>query len=82
MHEFTVIDRGNRALLISGTNILYNLATLSLGPSSAMISDPFFQEIDIHTGNVLFDWKALDHILPSTTFEPPPQLDATQWDWL
>ena len=81
MHEFTIIDQGQRALLISGINIVYNLATVSLGSSSAMILSSFFQEIDISTGNVLFDWKALDHILPSATLEPPPQSEAP-WDWL
>lgn len=82
MHEFTVLDEGRRALMISSMSILYNLATVSVSPSSSLIENPFFQEFDINTGEILFEWKALDHILPSATFVDPPNPNDRGWDWL
>ncbi|KAL4735579.1 ASST-domain-containing protein [Aspergillus similis] len=34
------------------------------------ILDAVFQEIDLETNEVLFDWRALDHINPLDSFEP------------
>lgn len=41
------------------------------GPEDGWVSSGLFQEIDLATGEVLFEWDSLDHV----------PLEATQWDF-
>ena len=40
------------------------------GPADATVLDGIVQEIDIETGDVLFEWHSLDHVELSE--QPPP----------
>ena len=42
-------------------NTLRSLAAID-GPEDAWVADGMFMEIDVATGEVLFEWKALDHL--------------------
>jgi hypothetical protein len=47
------------------------------GPVDGVVLDGIVQEIDIETGEVLFEWHSLDHIgLEESLYEPPPDLKA------
>jgi hypothetical protein len=49
---------------------------------SAMIDGPVFQEIDIDSGNTVFEWKGLDHLAPSLAVMDAPSSKDSSWDWL
>ena len=43
------------------------------------VLDFVIQEIDLETGDVLFEWHALDHVQPSASYEPPRGRGS--WDY-
>jgi hypothetical protein len=45
-----------------------------------LVTDYVIQEIDLRTGDVLFEWHALDHVRPSASYEPPPAAPYS-WDY-
>ena len=44
------------------------------------VTDFVVQEIDLATGDVLFEWRALDHVPVSASFDPRPS-DGSSWDY-
>ena len=43
--------------------------------------DGVVQEIDIATGQVLFQWNSADHVPYSQSEQPLPASASTPWDW-
>lgn len=85
MHEFNVIDNGARALLIMSVPGFVSGVHLDNGMTSLWAADNGFQEIDVKTGEVLFEWRPLDYlsVTESTTSLPATAHSADQsWDWL
>lgn len=68
MHEFRLIDGGKRALVTIYQPRQYDLGAFGVGPGLGWIHDSLFQEIDVETGELLFEWRALDHIAPSFSY--------------
>ncbi|KAJ8105869.1 hypothetical protein OPT61_g9920 [Boeremia exigua] len=68
MHEFRLINGGKRALVTIYQPRPYDLGAFGLGPGLGWIHDSVFQEIDVETGELLFEWRALDHIAPSFSY--------------
>lgn len=68
MHEFRLIDGGKRALVTIYQPRQYDLGAFGVGPGVGWIHDSVFQEIDVETGELLFEWRALDHIAPSFSY--------------
>ncbi len=64
-HEMTLTDDGT-ALLVSYPTTEYDLTEFD-GPEDGHIADGVIQEVDIETGDVLFEWSALDHVDPTET---------------
>ncbi|KAJ5692263.1 hypothetical protein N7462_001686 [Penicillium macrosclerotiorum] len=72
LHEFAFT--GNGSALVTGVNMLrlrgsdyredWNL------PHRFDVLDAILQEIDLETNEVIFDWRALDHINPMESSEP------------
>lgn len=60
LHEFTVTPKGT-ALLTSYPTIQFDL-TPAGGQANGFMYDCHVQEVDIATGNLLFDWKASDYV--------------------
>jgi hypothetical protein len=46
-------------------------------PDRFEVLDALFQELDLETNEVLFEWRALDHVNPMESFEPR---GLTGWD--
>lgn len=71
LHEFQLTDHGT-ALIDA-----YNPVTLDLtkygGPPDGLVWDCVFQEVDIKTGLVLFEWHSLDHIPIADSYRHPEQ---------
>ncbi|PWY92982.1 arylsulfotransferase [Aspergillus sclerotioniger CBS 115572] len=88
IHEFNVID-GKTALVEIYIPTLANLSAYGGNASQKWIGDGLFQEFDIETGELIFEWNSLDHVNPSDsliTLNSSPSesgLSATQtWDYI
>lgn len=68
LHEFT-ISRDGTALVSIYDPTPVDLTPVG-GPELGWIFDAVFQEIDIETGDLLFEWRASKHIPINSTYEP------------
>lgn len=88
MHETAVID-GKTMLIPIYQPRPYNLESYGLAPGQGWVIDSVFQEIDIKTGRVLFQWNSLDHISPAESYMPRNlnqiigngETENTPWDY-
>ncbi len=78
-HEF-LITPWNTALILSYTTATANLTSIG-GPADQTVIDGVVQEIDIATGQVLFQWNSADHVPYSQSEQPLPASASTPWDW-
>ena len=76
LHEFQITPQGT-ALLTSYNPIYCNLAPYG-GRSDSAVTDSLFQEIDIRTGLVMFEWTSLDHVAFSESYTSAAA-GSTQW---
>ena len=60
-HEFILTNNGADAWVIAAQTIGQNLTAIG-GSKNAAVIDGIVQEIDLATGNVLFEWHSLDHV--------------------
>ncbi len=70
-HEFELTPAGT-ALLISYVPVAWDLSDLG-GRSDAVVEDNVVQEIDIATGELLFEWHALGTIGLGESYRPAPE---------
>jgi hypothetical protein len=78
-HEF-LITPWNTALILSYTTTTANLTSIG-GPADQTVINGVVQEIDIATGQVLFQWNSADHVPYSQSEQPLPASPSTPWDW-
>jgi hypothetical protein len=78
-HEFLITPQ-NTALILSYTTATANLSSIG-GPSDQTVINGVVQEIDIATGQVLFQWNSEDHVPFSQSEQPLPASPSTPWDW-
>ncbi|RAK75870.1 arylsulfotransferase family protein [Aspergillus fijiensis CBS 313.89] len=88
IHEFNVID-GKTALVEVYTPTPWNLSAYGGNASQQWIGDGYFQEFDIATGDLIFEWNALDHIDPAESLISLASAAAdsaltasTSWDFI
>ncbi|OQE21405.1 hypothetical protein PENFLA_c014G00097 [Penicillium flavigenum] len=67
VHEFQVVDGGS-ALIEVGPPILKDLSAFGGDEEQKWITSAGFQEIDLATGELLFEWYMLDHISPGFSY--------------
>ncbi|KAI1611574.1 ASST-domain-containing protein [Exophiala viscosa] len=73
-HEFRLTPHGT-ALITIYYKHKADCTDLGLG-KTCWIQDGVFQEIDIETGDLLFEWRATDHIRMSDVFSKPCRKDG------
>ena len=78
-HEF-LITPWNTALILSYTTATANLTSIG-GPANQTVINGVVQEIDIHTGKVIFQWNSEEHVPFSQSEQPLPASPSTPWDW-
>jgi hypothetical protein len=78
-HEF-LITPWNTALILSYTTATANLTSIG-GPADQTVINGVVQEINIATGQVLFQWNSADHVPYSQSEQPLPASPSTPWDW-
>lgn len=67
MHEFTVLP-GGTAITTVYQPVRYDLSAFGVNQPFGWILEGIFQEIDIATGEVLFEWRSLDHTDPADSY--------------
>lgn len=85
MHEFSTVDNGKSALMVTYVAQLFDISDEDGREEEKWLGNNGFVEIDLRTGKNLFEWWALDHIRPSETMVTPPAGPMTAlapWDFL
>jgi hypothetical protein len=78
-HEFLITPQ-DTALITIYSKVPMDLSYIG-GPTDSAVLDGIVQEIDIGTGEVLFEWHSLEHVaLEESYYEPPPDL-KTSFDY-
>jgi Arylsulfotransferase (ASST) len=78
-HEFLITPQ-NTALILSYTTATANLTSIG-GLADQTVINGVVQEINIATGQVLFQWNSEDHVPFSQSEQPLPASASTPWDW-
>ncbi|KAH7310496.1 ASST-domain-containing protein [Stachybotrys elegans] len=65
LHEFTITEQGT-AIITAYKVVDVDLS--SLGKTTGPIWECLFQEIDIETGDLVFEWRASEHIAVANTY--------------
>ena len=84
MHEFTTIDNGRRALMITFSAKFVDVDLGDDAPKKMFLGNNGFSEVDTSTGLPVFSWWALDHINASeSTVDHPsePGHVGSAWDF-
>ncbi|VEU23184.1 DEKNAAC104307 [Brettanomyces naardenensis] len=68
-HEFHIIDEKTGLIQIYQP-VPADLSEFGASKEQQWIVDAIFQEIDLKTGQVLFEWSSLDHVSPSESVLP------------
>ncbi|HEY1778550.1 MAG TPA: arylsulfotransferase family protein [Solirubrobacteraceae bacterium] len=76
LHEFQLTPQGT-ALLTAYSAVDCNLAGAG-GAGESAVTDSLFQEVDVKTGLVEFEWTSLDHVPLSNTYSSAKGA-STQW---
>jgi hypothetical protein len=71
LHEFSITPQ-DTALLTAYTETRADLSPIG-GPKNAPVWDGIVQELDLETGEVLFEWRSLDHVGVEESYRPPPE---------
>lgn len=81
LHEFK-ITKDNTALLTSYVQIPWDLSSVGR-PANSFIWDCLFQEIDIESNELLFEWRASEHFTFADCYNPVRNTGAPNnaWDW-
>jgi hypothetical protein len=73
-HDF-VITPNDTALFWVYDPVPYDLSALG-GPADGVLHDGVIQEIDIRTGQRIFEWRARDHVTLDESYAPLPAGDS------
>lgn len=69
LHEFALTPQGTA--LFTCTPILQTVDLTAVGgPANGQIYNPVFQEVDVRTGQLLLEWRGLDHVPISDSYLP------------
>ncbi len=89
MHEFIVLPDGKTALMSQFIRSAYDLCAWDICNGLGYIQEGAFQEVDIETGNTVFEWRSLDHVDTSESYIGPGTTEisgtgrepALPWDY-
>ena len=89
MHEFQVLPSGKSALMTQYLRSAHDLSEYGILTGLGYVNEGAFQEIDVETGEVIFEWRSLNHIplsesyvIPSSTEISGTGLDpSSPWDY-
>ncbi len=76
LHELQLTPSGT-ALITAYNPILCNLSSIG-GPAYGAVTDGVFQEIDVKSGLVMYEWTSLDHVALSESYSKS-KTSSTRW---
>lgn len=79
MHEFRLTGRGTAVATIFH-RVRRDLRSVG-GSKHGLVVDGIFQEIDLKTGHVLFEWHSIGHVPFGDTNAPKPQGADDEYDY-
>ena len=87
-HEFNVLPDGSSLFTLYNAEH-YDLSNYNITTGQGWIMNNFFQRIEIGSNRLLFEWSAIDHVLPNETFVAPNSTEVsgdglgatTPWDY-
>ena len=90
MHEFNLLPDGKTAYLTIYKKHQWDLSKYGIADGLGWIQEGRFQEVDVKTGEVVFEWRSLDHVdtdesyvLPGTTEISGNGFDKeSPWDYI
>lgn len=77
MHEFKLINGGKTALMTIYQQRQYDMSRWNIRTGMAWIMESIFQEVDVETSKVLFEWRSLDHVDPTVSYTQPASTDTS-----
>jgi hypothetical protein len=75
LHEFQITPQGT-ALITVYDGIDCDLSSVG-GPRDAAVADTLFQEVDLKTGLVIYEWHSLDHVAMSSSYASAKRASRT-----
>jgi hypothetical protein len=70
LHELTLTDRGTALFTCPPVTTPHDLSAIG-GSSRATVRDSLFQEVNIATGQLVREWRSLDHVNPAESYRVP-----------
>ena len=77
MHEFKLINDGRTALMTVYQQRQFDMSPWNIKTGVGWVMESVFQEVDVETGRVLFEWRSLDHVDPSLSYTYPDHTDTS-----
>lgn len=77
IHEFQLTDNGT-AMMTAYLPVSYDLT--SYGVEDGWIADSMFQEVDIESGALIFEWRAIDHFSTNDSYADPGTTGTSSTD--
>jgi hypothetical protein len=77
MHEFRPINDGKTALMTIYQQRQFDMTPWNVKTGVGWLMESVFQEVDVETNRVLFEWRSLDHVDPSDTYTWPAHTDTS-----
>ncbi|HEV2094280.1 MAG TPA: arylsulfotransferase family protein [Rubrobacter sp.] len=78
-HEFLISARGTALVTIYAETPM-DLSAYG-GPKDGLVMDGVVQEIDIETGEVLFEWHSLEHVDVGESYYDPVNVPTNRFDY-
>ena len=75
-HEFLLRPDGKTVLLTTYHPRAFDLSPWGVDDGFGWIQDSVVQEVDVETGALIFEWRALDHVDPSEGFVGPMESEV------
>jgi hypothetical protein len=88
-HEFNVVDGGRNVLMTLYNPVQYDLTDWDVSTGQGWLMNCMFQELELGTNRVLFEWSALDYVAITETTVAPNSTEVSgsglnptsPWDW-
>ncbi|KAL1967473.1 hypothetical protein VTN77DRAFT_3258 [Rasamsonia byssochlamydoides] len=77
MHEFRLLNGGKTALMTIYQQRQFDMSRWNIRTGMAWIMESIFQEVDVETSEVLFEWRSLDHVDPTVSYTHPASTDTS-----
>ena len=77
MHEFMPVNDGKSALMTVYQQRQFDMTPWNIKTGVGWVMESVFQEVDVETSKVLFEWRSLDHVDPSNSYTYPAHTDTS-----